>query len=123
LSHGETDSRWDWMPSIKSVWTRAKSVPWAVVWEVARSLWMNARDRVNQTLSQREREDFARLVRKGRGRPWNLSKADRDRLVVLLKKAATGDSDSSWDAVGRSLVTLLPSRIATEVWERRRSAH
>jgi hypothetical protein len=91
-----------------------------VVWELGRSLWENARDRVNETLSQRERQDFARIVRKGRGRPWNLSSAERRRLVALVKKAATGESDSSWDAVGRSLVTLLPPRILTSIWERRR---
>ena len=82
---------------------------------------MNGRDRVNETLSGREREDFARIVRKGRGRPWNLSSAERRRLASLLKKAATGDSDSGWDAVGRSLVTLLPPRLLTELWQRRRS--
>jgi hypothetical protein len=110
------------MPSIKSVWARGRAVPWAVVWEVARSLWINARDRVNETLSERERQDFARIVRAGRGRPWNLSSTDRRRLVSLLKKATTGDSDSSWEAVGRSVVTLLPPRILTSIWERRRSA-
>jgi uncharacterized protein YjbJ (UPF0337 family) len=92
-----------------------------VVWEVARSLWINARDRVNETLSERERRDFARIVRSGRGRPWNLSSTDRRRLVSLLKKAATGDTDSSWEAVGRSVVTLLPPRILAAIWERRGS--
>jgi hypothetical protein len=82
---------------------------------------MNARDRVNETLSQRERQDFARMVRKGRGRPWNLTTEERRRLVALVKKAATGRSDSSWEAVGRSVVTLLPPRIVTAIWDRRRS--
>src|ERR687897_92361 len=108
------------MPSIKGLWTRGRAVPWAVVWEVGRSLWENARDRVSETLSQRERQEFARIVRKGRGRPWNLTNQERRRLVTLVKKAATGQSDSSWEAVGRSLVTLLPPRIATAIWERRR---
>ena len=109
------------MPSVKALWTRGRAIPWAVVWEVSRSLWINGRDRLNETLSARERQEFARIVREGRGRPWNLSSAERRRLVSLLKKAATGDSDSSWDAVGRSLVTLLPPRLLTGVWERRRS--
>jgi hypothetical protein len=109
------------VPSLRELWSRGRAVPWAVVWEVGRSLWQNARDRVNETLSQRERQDFARLVRQGRGRPWNLSSEERRRLVALVKKAATGQSDSSWDAVGRSLVTLLPPRILTAIWERRGS--
>src|SRR4029450_2610561 len=107
------------MPSIKSVWARGRAVPWAVVWEVARSLWINARDRVNETLSERERQDFARIVRAGRGRPWNLSSTDRRRLVSLLKKATTGDSDSSWEAVGRLVVTPLPPPTPTPRLETR----
>jgi hypothetical protein len=103
---------------VKSLWTRGRAVPWAVVWEVARSLWVNARDRLNETLSSRERQDFARLVRKGRGRPWSLDSRERSRLLALVKKAATGNSDSGWDEVGRSLVTLLPPRLLTSVWDR-----
>jgi hypothetical protein len=109
------------MPSLKTLWARGRAVPWAVVWELGRSLWENGRDRVNETLSQRERQDFARIIRKGRGRPWNMNREERRRLVALVKKAATGESDSSWEAVGRSLVTLLPPRILTSIWERHRS--
>jgi hypothetical protein len=108
------------VPSLRGLWSRGRAVPWAVIWEVGRSLWENARDRLNETLSQRERRDFARIVRKGRGRPWNLNSEERRRLVALVKKAATGESDSSWDAVGRSLVTLLPPRVLTSIWERLR---
>jgi len=104
--------------SLGGFWTRGRAVQWAVVWEVGRSLWENARDRVNQTLSERERRQFARSVRNGRGRPWNLSGEERRRLGVLVKKAATGESDSRWDEVGRSLVTLLPPRILMAIWER-----
>lgn len=89
-----------------------------MVWEIGRALWQNARDRVNDTLSSSERRDFARIVRKGRS-PWNLSSQERNRLVSLVKKAATGSSDSSWDAVGRSLLTLLPPRMVTSIWEQR----
>jgi hypothetical protein len=104
------------VPSVKRVWSRARAVPWALVWEVGRALWMNARDRVNETLSQKERGDFARIVRKGRGRPWNLSRDERQRLVALVKKAATGESDSSWDSVGRSLASLVPPRMLPSIW-------
>jgi hypothetical protein len=90
-----------------------------VVWEVGRSLWFNSRDRVNENLSAREREDFGAIVRKGRGRPWNLDDKERSRLVALVKKGATGESDSSWSEVAVSLTTLLPPRLVTEAWKRR----
>jgi hypothetical protein len=108
------------MASIRGLWTRGRAVPWAVVWEVGRALWQNSRDRVSENLSQRERQDFARLARERRGRPWNMSSQERRRLVDLVKKATTGDSNSSWETVGRSVVTLLPPRILTAIWERQR---
>jgi hypothetical protein len=73
---------------------------------------------VNENLSAREREDFAAIVRKRRGRPWNLDSRERERLVLLVKKAATGESDSSWNAVGMSLSTLFPPRLLNEIWKR-----
>jgi hypothetical protein len=105
--------------SVRGLWARARAVEWVVVWEVGRSLWENARDRVNQTLSETERQDLARIVREGRGRPWNLSSEERRQLGGLVKKAATGESDSGWDEVGRSLITLLPPRVLMAIWERR----
>jgi hypothetical protein len=104
--------------SVRKLWARGRAVPWAVVWEVGRSLWFNSRARVNENLSARERRDFASIVRKGRGRPWNLDDAERRRLVALVKKASTGESESSWSEVAVSLATLLPPRLATEVWKR-----
>ena len=108
--------------SVSKLGTRARAVPWAVVWEVGRSLWFNARDQVTQNLSPREREDFAAIVRQRRGRPWSLDQKQRRRLVALVKKAVTGESDSSWNAVGMSLTTLLPPRLLNEVWMRRPGA-
>ncbi|HKH22406.1 MAG TPA: hypothetical protein VKA88_02200, partial [Solirubrobacterales bacterium] len=75
-----------------------------MIWEVGRSLWFNSRDRVNKNLSPKERQDFAAIVRRGRGRPWNLDEKERRRLIALVKKSATGESDSSWNEVGTSLV-------------------
>lgn len=106
------------MASVRNLWARARAIPWAAVWELGRSLWFNSRDRVNENLSAREREDFAGILRKRRGRPWNLDERERRRLVALLKKAATGESDSGWREVGVSLTTLLPPRLATEIWKR-----
>ena len=107
------------MSSLSKLWTRGRAVPWAVAWEVGRALWFNSRGRVNENLTENERRDFAGIVRKRGGRPWNLDSTERDRLVVLMKKAATGDRDASWNEVGMSLVTLLPPRLLTAIWERR----
>jgi hypothetical protein len=106
--------------SLSKLWERGRAIPWAAVWEVGRSLWFNSRDRVNRNLSSREREDFGAIVRQRRGRPWNLDDEERRRLVALVKKAATGESDSSWNEVGVSLTTLLPPRLVTEAWKRLR---
>jgi hypothetical protein len=104
---------------MKKLWTRARAIPWAAVWEVGRSLWFNSRDRVNENLSPKERQDFAAIVRQRRGRPWNLDEKERRRLIALVKKSATGESDSSWNEVGTSLLTALPPDLLTEVWKRR----
>jgi hypothetical protein len=58
-------------------------------------------------------------LRKGRGRPWSLDSRERSQLLRLRKKAATGESDSSWSEVGQSLVTLLQPRFVRSIWERR----
>jgi hypothetical protein len=105
--------------SLSKIWERGRAVPWAVAWEVGRSLWFSSRDRVNANLSPRERRDFATIVRKKGGRPWNLNDQEGRQLVALLKKAATGESDSSWNEVGMSVATLLPPRLLAAVWERR----
>src|SRR5215207_748664 len=107
------------MSSIGKLWERGRAIPWAVAWEVGRSLWFNSRARVNENLSPRERQDFAAIVRNRSGRPWNLDEKERRRLIALVKKSATGESDSSWNEVGRSLVTALPPDLLTEVWKRR----
>ena len=106
------------MSFLRKSWGRARAVPWAVLWEVGRSLWFNSRQRVNENLSARERQDFGAIVRKRGGSPWNLDENDRARLVSLLKKAATGESDAGWDEVGKSLLTVLPPQLANEAWKR-----
>jgi hypothetical protein len=105
--------------AVSKFWARTRAIPWAVVWEVARSLWFNSRDRVNQNLSAKERGDFAAIIRRRRGGPWNLDEKERQRLVALTKKAATGEGDASWRDVGISLTTLLLPRLVNEVWKRR----
>jgi hypothetical protein len=105
--------------ALSKTWSRGKAIPWAVLWETSRSLWFNARDRVASNLSRRERQDFAAIVRKGGGGPWNLDQDERERLATLVKKASTGNRDASWNEVGMSLMTLLPPRLLSEVWKRR----
>lgn len=90
------------------------------MWEVGRSLWFNSRDRVYENLNAKERRDLGGIVRQRRGRPWNLDSRERDRLVVLVKKAATGEGDASWAEVGTSLMTLLPPRLLTAIWGAKR---
>ena len=107
------------MSFLSKLWERGRAVPWAVAWEVGRSLWFNSRVRVNANLSPRERQDFAAIVRKRAGHPWDLTDQEGRRLIALLKKAATGDSDPSWNEVGMSLTTLLPPRLLAEVWGHR----
>jgi hypothetical protein len=107
------------MSSISKLWKRGRAVPWAVAWEVGRSLWFNSRDRVNANLSPRERQDFATIVRKRAGHPWNLTDQEGRHLIALLKKATTGESDPSWNEVGMSLTTLLPPRLLAAAWEHR----
>lgn len=106
------------MPSLSKLWTRGRAIPWALVWEAGRSLWFNSRDRVNENLTASERRDFASIVRKRRGRPWNLDDTERRRLVGLVKKGTTGDSDAAWGEVGMAFATLLPPRLLNEVWKR-----
>jgi len=73
---------------------------------------------VNENLTASERRDFASIVRKRRGRPWNLDDAERRRLVGLVKKGTTGESDAAWADVGMAFATLLPPRLLNEVWKR-----
>ena len=104
------------MTSLGELWARAR---WALAWELGRSLWFNSRERVDRNLTAVDRQDFAAIVRRRPGRPWNPTDERGRRLVCLVKQAATGRSDPSWNAVGRSLVTLLFPRVVSAVWQRR----
>jgi hypothetical protein len=90
-----------------------------LAWELGRSLWFNSRDRVTENLSAWDCQDFAAIVRKRPGRPWNLSDEKGRQLVGLVKKAATGRSDPGWNAIGISIVTLLVPRLLAAARERR----
>jgi hypothetical protein len=102
--------------SLGELWTRAR---WVLAWELGRSLWFNSRERVDRNLTAVDRQDFAAIVRKRPGRPWNLSDEKGRRLTRLVKQAATGRRDPGWNSVGLSIVTLLIPRVIVSVWERR----
>jgi hypothetical protein len=69
------------------LWRR---VPWSVVWAAAVWLVEKGRERVERNLTQKERQELLRLVRKSKGRPGNLPQRDRTRLKNIAGKALRG---------------------------------
>lgn len=69
------------------VWKR---IPWKMVWLVAVWLVEKGRERVENNLSKREREELFRLVMKSKGRPNALPQSDRTRLKNIAGKAIRG---------------------------------
>lgn len=78
-----------WIASraVPAVWKR---IPWRMVWAVV--LWLGAkgRARVEHNLTQKEQNEFWRLVKKSKGRPGNLPQRDRTRLKNIAGKAVRG---------------------------------
>ena len=70
-----------------AAWRR---IPWRLVWTVV--LWLGAkgRDRVNNNLSEKEQQEFWRLVKKSKGRPGALRQRDKTRLKNIAGKAIRG---------------------------------
>jgi hypothetical protein len=87
---------------------RGSSVQIQALAFVAMELWRNGRDRVNRNLKAGERQDLIDLTRKSRGRPGNLSDRERRELSYLVRKGATGDGESDWIEVAKTVPTLLP---------------
>jgi hypothetical protein len=75
------------MPPTRRLPTRTE-IPWAELRRRAAIvyLWLQAGW---SELSSAEREEVARLLRKSRGRPRNLSKAEAKRLGALAGRAAS----------------------------------
>lgn len=69
---------------------RWRRVPWSVVWAAVIWLVEQGRERVERNLSQKERQELLRLVKKSKGRPGNLSGRDRTRLKNIAGKAIRG---------------------------------
>jgi hypothetical protein len=93
---------------------RGSSVQLQALAFVAMELWKNARRRVDQNLNEKERRDFAELIRKSRGRRANLSDREQRHFSHLTRKAATGDDQAGWGDVVKSLPTLVPPRALAE---------
>jgi hypothetical protein len=87
---------------------RGSSVQIQALAFVAMELYKNGRDRVNRNLKERERRDLVDLTRKSRGRPGNLTERERRELAYLVRKGATGDGESDWIEVAKTLPSLVP---------------
>jgi len=87
---------------------------------VAIELWKNGRDRVDRNLRDRERAELADLIRQFRGRPSNIDRRERERLAYLVRKAATGDANSDWVEVAKTLPSLLPPAAIADAFTRGR---
>jgi hypothetical protein len=100
---------------------RGSTVQLRAIAFVAIELWKNGRDRVQRNLRDRERAEFLDLIRQFRGRPSNLDQRERRRFAYLVRKAATGDGDSDWVEVAKTLPTLLPPAAIADLWSRNRA--
>jgi hypothetical protein len=71
-------------------WAIGRRVPWKMVWVGAVWLTQKGRERVEGNLTQKERQELLRLVKKSKGRPGALSQRDRTRLKNIAGKAIRG---------------------------------
>jgi len=72
---------------LPAAWRR---IPWKMVWAVAIWLTEKGRERVNSNLTEKERQELLRLVKKSKGRPGNLAQRDRTRVKNIVGKAIRG---------------------------------
>lgn len=72
---------------LRGAWKR---VPWKMVWAVAVWLTEKGRERVQTNLTEKERQELWRLVRKSKGRPDSLAQRDRTRIKNIVTKAIRG---------------------------------
>ncbi len=107
------------VPSLATL-LRRRPIQWALVYEIGRDIYANARDRVRENLSQRERDELRDLIARSRGRPGRLSARERRRFTSLTRKAATGDADAGWARFAAAVASLLPPRALGGLLRRRR---
>ena len=72
---------------LPAAWRR---IPWKMTWAVALWLTEKGRERVETNLTQQERGELWRLVKKSRGRPGNLAGRERTRVRNIVTKAIRG---------------------------------
>jgi hypothetical protein len=70
-----------------AVWKR---IPWKMVWTVVLWLGSKGRERVDDNLTEKEQNEFWRLLKKSKGRPGTLPQRDRTRLKNIAGKAIRG---------------------------------
>jgi hypothetical protein len=73
--------------ALRGAWKR---IPWKMVWAVALWLTEKGRERVEANLTEKERQELWRLVKKSKGRPDNLAQRDRTRVRNIVTKAIRG---------------------------------
>lgn len=67
-----------------------RRVPWGMVLTVSVWLAEKGRERVGRNLTDKEQQEFLRLIGKSKGRPGNLSQRDQTRVRNIAKKAVRG---------------------------------
>ncbi len=64
--------------------------PWKRAFVVATWLFGVGRNRLEENLSKKEREELTKLMIKSKGKPSNLTQRQRTRFRRLVNKAVTG---------------------------------
>jgi hypothetical protein len=63
---------------------------WRAIFGAAKWLYGRGRERLERNLTPDERQELWGLLRKSRGRRYNLSAREQDRFKALVKRGATG---------------------------------
>jgi hypothetical protein len=70
-----------------AVWKR---IPWKMVWAIVVWLGGKGRERIDDNLTEKEQDEFWRLLKKSKGRPNTLPQRDRTRMKNIAGKAIRG---------------------------------
>lgn len=68
----------------------AKRVPWVRAYMVAQWLYRHGSDRLKKNLSEGDRKELWSLTLKSKGQKSNLSPAEQQRFIDLVRQAARG---------------------------------
>lgn len=79
------------MPPWAVIATRARAVPWMVLYKAATWLYTKGQQFWGN-LSAGERSELGDIMRKSKGRRSNLSDRETDRLKNLVRKGFTGSA-------------------------------